>query len=87
MKTIKNLIYFDYDKAKSLNSQLKGGIVSELTRAMGEEGANSSEIGFDIKVLKGKVGGTDKENTLRTEKIEIIRILHQRMDVESRLNE
>ena len=49
---------------------MKGGIVSELTRAMGEEGANSSEIGFDIKVLKGKVGGTDKENTLRTEKIE-----------------
>lgn len=71
MKSIKDLIYFDYDKAKSLNSQLKGGIVSELTRSMGEEGANSSEIGFDIKVLKGKVGGTDKENTLRTEKIEI----------------
>lgn len=71
MKTIKDLIYFDYDKAKSLNSQLKGGIVSELTRAMEEEGAVSSEFGFDIKVLKGKVGGTDKEKTLRTEKIEL----------------
>ena len=71
MKTIKDLIYFDYDKAKSLNSQLKGGIVSELTKVMEEEGAISSEIGFDIKVLKGKVGGTDKEKTLRTEKIEL----------------
>ena len=71
MKAIKDLIYFDYDKAKSLNSQLKGGIFSELTRAIGEEGELSSEFGFDIKVLKGKVGGTDKGKTLRTEKIEI----------------
>ena len=71
MNTIKDLIYFDFDKAKSLNSQLNGGIISELTRAMEEEGAVSSEIGFDIKVLKGKVGATDKEKTLRTEKIEL----------------
>ncbi len=71
MKTIKDLIYFDYDKAKSLNSQLKGGIISELTRAVEEEGTISSEIGFDIKVLKGRVGGSGKERTLRTEKIEL----------------
>ena len=71
MKTIKDLIYFDYNKAKSLISQLKGGIISELTRAMEEEGATSSEIGFDIKVLNAKIGGVDTEKTIRTEKIEL----------------
>jgi hypothetical protein len=71
MKSIKDLIYFDYDKAKSLNSQLNGGVISELTRAIEEEGGISSEIGFDIKVLKGSIGGNDKEKTIRTEKIEL----------------
>ncbi|WP_176330746.1 hypothetical protein [Flavobacterium sp. FPG59] len=33
MKTIKDFIYFDYDKAKSLQSQLSGGLLSEITRA------------------------------------------------------
>ncbi len=44
MSSIKDLIYFDYDKAKSLNSQLNGGIVSELTRAIEEETGLSTEI-------------------------------------------
>ncbi|WP_339886137.1 DUF6414 family protein [Polaribacter vadi] len=71
MKSIKDLIYFDYDKAKSLNSQLNGGIISELTRAIEEEGEMNSEVGFDIKILKGKIGGRDKEKSIRTEKIEL----------------
>lgn len=71
MNSIKDLIYFDYDKAKSLNSQLNGGIISELTRAIEEETGLSTEIGFDIKVLKGGIGGTDKGKTFRTEKIEL----------------
>lgn len=71
MKSIKDLIYFDYDKAKSLNSQLNGGLVSELTRAIEDEGGISSEVGFDIKILKGSVGATGKEKEIRTEKIEV----------------
>lgn len=71
METIKDLIYFDYDKAKSLNSQLTGGIISELTRAIENEGGLSSEIGFDIKILRSKIGGTNKERSIRTETIEI----------------
>ena len=71
MKSIKDLIYFDYDKAKSLNSQLSGGVISELTRAIEEEGGRSSEIGFDIKVVKGKIGDSEKERSIRTEKIEL----------------
>jgi hypothetical protein len=33
MSSIKDLIYFDYYKAKSLNSQLNSGVISELTKA------------------------------------------------------
>lgn len=71
MKSIKDLIYFDYDKAKSLNSQLSGGLISELTRAIEEEIGTTSEVGFDIKILKGSIGGNDKGKIFRTEKIEL----------------
>ncbi|MGI8891924.1 MAG: DUF6414 family protein [Bacteroidia bacterium] len=71
MKSIKDLIYFDYEKAKSLNSQLSGGVINELTRAIEEEGGLSSEIGFDIKVLKGSIGENNKEKSIRTERIEL----------------
>lgn len=71
MSNIKDLIYFDYDKAKSLNSQLTGGLISELTRAIESEGGLTAEIGLDIKILKSKVGGNNKERSVRTETIEV----------------
>lgn len=71
MKSIKDLIYFDYDKAKSINSQINRGLISEMTKAIEEEGSVNSEFGFDIKVIKAKIGGSDKERTFKTEKIEI----------------
>lgn len=85
MKSIKDLIYFDYDKAKSLNSQLSGGLISELTRAIEEEGGSSSDFGFDIKVLKGKVAASDNERTVRTEKIELYHELLN--EIEKKLSE
>ena len=71
MSSIKDLIYFDYDKAKSLNSQLTGGLISELTRAIESEGGLSAEVGFDVKILKTKVGSNNKERSIRTETIEV----------------
>ncbi|MBB1286465.1 hypothetical protein HRH25_18935 [Flavisolibacter sp. BT320] len=71
MNSIKDLIYFDYDKAKSLNSQLTGGLISELTRAIESEGGLSSEVGFDVKILKSKIGSNNKERSIRTETIEV----------------
>jgi hypothetical protein len=85
MKSIKDLIYFDYDKAKSINSQINGGLISEMTRAIEEEGSVNSEIGFDIKVIKAKIGSGDKEKTFKTEKIELFHeLLNQ---VENSLSE
>ena len=71
MNSIKDLIYFDLEKARSLISQLKGGLISEISRAFEDESELSSGLGFDVKIIKGNVGGKDKEKQLRTEKIEI----------------
>ena len=71
MNSIKDLIYFDYDKAKSLNSQLNGGILKELTKTIEEESGNDAEVGIDIKIFKAKVGGNEKDKSIRTETIEI----------------
>ncbi|MEO2082275.1 MAG: hypothetical protein ABGW88_02135 [Leeuwenhoekiella sp.] len=71
MNSIKDLIYFDYDKAKSLSSQLSGGLINDITKAIENEGGLNSDIGFDIKLLKGKIGGSDKERSIRTERIEL----------------
>lgn len=71
MNSIKDLIYFDYDKAKSLNSQLSGGLISQLTRAIESEGGLSAEVGFDVKIFKSNVGGSSKKRAVRTETIEV----------------
>lgn len=71
MDSIKDLIYFDYDKAKSINSQINGGIISEITRAIENEGSIDSEIGVDVKIFKAKLGGGLKEKEFKTEKIEL----------------
>lgn len=85
MKTIKDFIYFDYDKAKSLQSQLSGGLLSEITRAIENENGNDSELGFDIKIISGKTGVNDKEKTIKTEKVEIFHELLN--DIETKLFE
>ena len=84
MKSIKDLIYFDYDKAKSLSSQLSGGLINEITKAIEKEGGLNSDIGFDIKLLKGKIAGSEKERSIRTERIELYHELLN--DVEKNLS-
>ncbi|WP_319229525.1 hypothetical protein [Draconibacterium orientale] len=80
MDSIKDLIYFDYDKAKSINSQLSGGIISEITKAIENEVGLDSEIGFDIKLLKGKIGAGDKDKSIRTERIELFHELLNQLE-------
>lgn len=71
MKSIKDLIYFDYDKAKSINSQINGGLISEMTRAIENEGDLTSDVGIDIKLFSAKIGAGHKERNFKTEKIEL----------------
>lgn len=85
MESIKDLIYFDYDKAKSISSQLSGGLINEITKAIEEEGGLNSDLGFDLKILKGNIGSTDKDKKIRTERIELYHELLN--DVERKLHE
>jgi hypothetical protein len=85
MKTIKDFIYFDYDKAKSLQSQLSGGLLQEITTAIENENGGDAEVGVDIKIFKAKAGVNDKEKTIKTEKVEIFHELLN--DIESKLFE
>lgn len=87
MKSIKDLIYFDLEKARSLISQLKGGLISEISRAFEDETELNSGLGFDVKVIKGNIGGKDKERQLRTEKIEIYHELLNQIEDELSNNE
>lgn len=85
MDSIKDLIYFDLEKARSLISQLRGGLIHEISRAFEDESELNSGLGFDVKVFKGNIGGKDKEKQIRTEKIEIYHeLLNQ---IEQELNE
>jgi len=84
MSSIKDLIYFDYDKAKSISSQLSGGLINEITKAIEEEGGLNSELGFDLKILKGSLGGSEKDRKIRTERIELYHELLN--DVENKLS-
>ncbi len=82
MNSIKDLIYFDYDKAKSLNSQLSGGLLKELTKTIEEESGSNGELGIDIKVFKASVGGNDKGKEVKTETIEIYHELLNQIEQE-----
>lgn len=71
MNSIKDLIYFDISKAKSIISQLNDGLINEISRAVEDENEENAGIGFDVKIIKGNLGEKSKEKTIRTEKISL----------------
>lgn len=85
-KSIKDLIYFDFEKAKSLLSQLNDGLISEISRATEGEKGDDASIGFDLKVIKGNVGESNKEKSLRTEKISLYHEILNTIEVELEKN-
>ena len=68
MKSIKDLIYFDIEKANSLISQLNGGLISEISNAVEDENEENSGLGFDVKIIKRNLGEKNKETNIRTQK-------------------
>jgi hypothetical protein len=82
MKSIKDLIYFDSEKANSLLSQLSGGLISEISNAVEDETEESSDIGFDLKFLKAGVGDKSKERSIRTEKRSLYHAILDKIEIE-----
>ncbi|MCQ4035498.1 DUF6414 family protein [Kaistella montana] len=71
METIKDLIYFDFEKVKSISSQISGGFLQEVSRAFEDESNFEGGIGFNLQIVKGNTGGKTTEKTIKTEKVEL----------------
>ncbi len=71
MKSIKDLIYFDIEKAKSLVSQLNDGLIKEISREIEEESIKNSGVGVDVKFLKADTGGSTKDKKIRIERLDV----------------
>lgn len=69
---LKDLIYFDLEKARSIISQLKGGLISEISRAFEDESEINTGIGFDLKLISGKVGSSGKEKNYKDREDRIV---------------
>lgn len=71
MESIKDLIYFDIEKAKSLISQLNNGLINEISRAIEDESEDNVGIGFDVKIIKGNLRENNKEKIITTERLSV----------------
>jgi len=71
MASLKDLIYFDLEKVKSISSQLSDGLINEITRAIEEESNSDEGAGINLQFLKidGSVKSTEKN--IHTQKIEV----------------
>ncbi|WP_407483523.1 DUF6414 family protein [Elizabethkingia anophelis] len=85
MGSIKDLIYFDFEKVKSISSQMSGGIIQEISRAFEDESNIDGSVGFNLQLLKASAGGKTIEKTIKTEKVELF---HEALNqLEKELNE
>ena len=80
MANIRDLIYFDFERAASLLSQIEGGLLQE-TQAETETGRDERNIRkYDLKVFKPEFGGVsvEKQSVITT------RVLHHDLPIVSR---
>ena len=69
---IRDLIYFDFEKASSLYSQIRGGLIQE-TRDASESSRDQRNIRkYDLKIFKPEFGGQSEERSSQLE----VRVLH-----------
>jgi len=69
---LRDLIYFDLEKASSLLSQFKGGLPTEITESEESSDQVSGSFSANLGALKGKLGLSDAGSTGRAE----TKILH-----------
>lgn len=58
-----DLIYLDFNKASSVYSQIKGGLISQIQSVIENTDNLSPSAGIDIKILKAQIGGISQEKT------------------------
>ncbi len=71
MASVKDLIYFDFEKVKSISSQLSGGIINEITKAFEDQTNVDGNVGVNVQVFKAGTGLKTSEKNIHTEKVEL----------------
>lgn len=61
--TIRDLLYFDFDKAASLLSQIEGGLLQSVSETSEKSGTDRNQRTYDFRVFKGEFGGVSTEKT------------------------
>jgi hypothetical protein len=67
LHSLYDLIYLDFNKASSIYSQIKGGLINQIQSAIESTDNVSPSAGIDIKFLKAQIGGLSQEKTSQLE--------------------
>lgn len=71
-KELRDLIYFDVEKAASLLSQFKEGLPTEITESEETSGGSTGSVSGNIGMIGGELGGSKTSSEKRAQK----KILH-----------
>lgn len=82
MGSIKDLIYFDFEKVKSISSQLSGGIINEITKAFEDQTNLDGNVGLNVHVFKAGTDIKTSEKNIHTEKIELFHEILNKLEDE-----
>ena len=69
---IRDLIYFDFDKAASIFSQVEGGLIKEIQSGSENSINQKKDHKFDLKLYKSEFG---KDSSGKTSRLET-KVLH-----------
>jgi hypothetical protein len=71
MTKIKNYLYLDQALVNSIFSQYYSGLITSVTKGAKEKETLKSSLGFDLKIIKGNIGGDDSGESSTSEKLEL----------------
>lgn len=71
MTKIKNYLYLDQALVNSIFSQYYSGLITSVTKGVKEKETLKSSLGFDLKIIKGNVGGDDSGENSTSENLEL----------------
>lgn len=69
MENLKHFLYLDTDLVDSLLSQYNSGVVSSITKSQTSQTKLNTSVGFDLKIVKGDLGGDDNDINEKAETI------------------
>lgn len=87
MTKIKNYLYLDQALVNSIFSQYYSGLITSVTKGAKEKETLKSSLGFDLKIIKGNVGGDDSGESSTSEKLELHHYMFELLENELQKSE